>query len=57
LETINQTETDLESKIFIIIRNTQHLPIVLKGPDAMQQSIFTKAAHWNYNEHPYLGDI
>jgi hypothetical protein len=23
----------------------------------MQQSIFTKAAHWNYNEHPYLGDI
>jgi hypothetical protein len=24
-ETINQTETDLESKIFITIRNTQHL--------------------------------
>jgi hypothetical protein len=53
LETINQTETDLESKIFINYQDPTSAGIVLKGfrCDAFNDSS-RRAAHWNYNEHP-----
>jgi hypothetical protein len=43
METINQTESDLENKILLIIKNTQHLQDCTKSAlDAIALMTFTK---------------
>jgi hypothetical protein len=52
METINQTESDLENKILLIIKNTQHLQDCTKSAlDAIAFRLSRRDAHWRYNEY------